>query len=246
VEVSVPDYTPEQLDLLLELQATDQRVRRIEHTLDDLPEQRELAISDQRAQELTRAVDELGVALDQAGAEQRQLEREVDVLSQRRDAERARIYDGSVVNARELKAIEAEIETTVRRLSEHEDLLLEALERTETLEARRDVLASELAAEQERRDRLEVARNDAAAGLLAELGELKVARDREAAELPAELRARYEQQLARTGGVAVGKLEANACTACRIELSMADVGDLYAGPPLTTCPQCRRLLVVPA
>jgi hypothetical protein len=28
LEVSVPDYTPEQLDLLLELQATDQRVRR--------------------------------------------------------------------------------------------------------------------------------------------------------------------------------------------------------------------------
>jgi uncharacterized protein len=244
--VSVPDYTPEQLDLLLELQATDQRVRRIEHTLDDLPEQRELVISDQRTQELARALDELRVALDQAGAEQRQLEREVDVLSQRRDAERARIYDGSVVNARELKAIEAEIETTVRRLSEHEDLLLEALERTDALEGRRDLLAAELDAEQERHAQLEGARNDAAAGLLAELGELKVARDREAAELPSELRARYEELVARTGGVAVGKLEANACTACRIELSMADVGELYAGPPLTTCPQCRRLLVVPA
>jgi uncharacterized protein len=244
--VSVPDYTPEQLDLLLELQATDQRVRRVEHTLDDLPEQRELAISEQRVAELTRALDELRVDLDQAAAEQRQLEREVDVLSQRRDAERARIYDGSVVNARELKAIEAEIETTVRRLSEHEDLLLEALERSETLEGRRDVLASELDGERERRDQLETARNDAASGLLAELGELKVARDREAATLPGELRERYERQVARTGGVAVGKLENNACTACRIDLSMADVGDLYAGPPLTTCPQCRRLLVVPA
>jgi uncharacterized protein len=246
VEVNVPDYTPEQLDLLLELQATDQRVRRVEHILDDLPEQRELAVSDQRAQELTRALDELRVDLDQAAAEQRQLEREVDILSQRRDAERARIYDGSVANARELKAIEAEIETTVRRLSEHEDLLLEALEKTELLEGRREVLASELADEEERRQQLEVARNDAAAGLLPELGELKVARDREAATLPADLRARYEAQVARTGGVAVAKLENNACTACRIELSMADVGELYAGPPLTTCPQCRRLLVVPA
>jgi uncharacterized protein len=246
VEVSVPDYTPEQLDLLLELQATDQRVRRVEHILDDLPEQRELAVSDQRAQELTRALDELRVDLDQAAAEQRQLEREVDILSQRRDAERARIYDGSVANARELKAIEAEIETTVRRLSEHEDLLLEALEKAELLEGRREVLASELADEEERRQQLEGARNDAAAGLLAELGELKVARDREAAALPEDLRARYEAQVSRTGGVAVGKLENNACTACRIELSMADVGELYAGPPLTTCPQCRRLLVVPA
>ncbi|MFP4149875.1 MAG: C4-type zinc ribbon domain-containing protein, partial [Nitriliruptoraceae bacterium] len=38
----------------------------------------------------------------------------------------------------------------------------------------------------------------------------------------------------------------NACTACRLTMSRADVGELLAGPPLTTCPQCRRLLVVPA
>lgn len=241
----MPDFTPEQLDLLLELQSTDQRIRRIEHTLDDLPEQRELTVSQTRQQELGRALDDLGIELERAGVDQRQLEREVDVLTQRRDAEKARLYDGTVINARELKAVEAEIETTVRRLSEHEDLLLEALERTETLEARRAAFETEAAAERTRGETLERARDDAAAGLLAEVTELQVARDRQAAELPESLRLRYEQVVARTGGVAVGKLEGNACTACRIELSMADVGELYAGPPLTTCPQCRRLLVVP-
>lgn len=242
----MPDPTPEQLELLLDLQATDSHIRRVEHTLDDLPEQRELQASMERIGELERELDEVRVELERAGAEQRQLEREVDVLTQRRDAERGRLYDGSVANARELQAVEAEIETTMRRITEHEDLLLAALERVETLEGQRETLDAALTTERTRRAQLETARDEAASGLLAELAELQVARDRDAAALPAELRDRYEQVRARTGGVAVGRLEGNACSACRIDLSMADVGELYAGPPLTTCPQCRRLLVVPA
>jgi hypothetical protein len=70
-------------------------------------------------------------------------------------------------------------------------------------------------------------------------------RDRQAASLPDDLLRRYEEAAARAGGTGVGRLDGNACTACRIELSYADVGELLAGPPLASCPQCRRLLVVP-
>jgi uncharacterized protein len=245
--VSVADPTPDELELLLELQATDSRLRRIEHQLDDLPEQQQLDTAEARVVELGHELDDVRVELDRAAAEQRQLEREVDVLTERRDAEQARLYDGTVGSAREMKAVEAEIETTVRRIGEHEDLLLAALERVEGLENRVAALDQERTAEQERTVTLTAARDDAASGLLAELGELKVVRDDQVRRLPPELVSRYEAVVQRTGGgVGVGKLEGNACTACRIDLSMADVGELYAGPPLTTCPQCRRLLVVPA
>lgn len=240
------DPTAEQLDLLLELQATDSRVRRLEHQLEDLPEQRQLDDSQQLAQRLLHDHDEVSLQLERASAEQRQLERETDVLTQRRDAERVRLYDGTIANARELKAVEAEIQTTERRISEHEDLLLEILERVEELESRAGALHT---GQEELRITivgLEAARDDAAKGILAELAELRVLRDRQAAELPDDLLTRYEAVAARAGGTGVGKLEGNACTACRIELSMADVGELLDGPPLTTCPQCRRLLVVPA
>jgi uncharacterized protein len=85
----------------------------------------------------------------------------------------------------------------------------------------------------------------AAKGLLAELGELRPTATGRPDSCP-ELLARYEAAAARAGGTGVGKLDDNACTACRIQMSRADVGELLAGPPLTTCPQCRRLLVVPA
>lgn len=240
------DATDEQLERLLELQATDSRLRRIEHQLDDLPEQQRLDASIEHVAELGREHDDVRVELDRAAAGQRQLEREIDVLTQRRDAERSRLYSGAVANAREMKAVEAEIDTTVRRIDEHEELLLEVLETVEELQARADGLAATQAAERELVDSRTEARDRAAKELITEQAELASVRDAQARELPPDLLARYEQAAARAGGTGVGKLVGNACTACRIELSMADVGQLYAGPPLTTCPQCRRLLVVPA
>lgn len=238
--------TPEQLDLLLALQDTDQRIRRLEHQRESLPEQQQLEDVQARVKELERGQDDVRLDLERATATQRQLERETDVLTERRDAERARLYDGTVTNAREMKSVEAEVESTNRRISEQEDLLLETLEQVEELQGRLSALEAEAATNRQRAEELTVARDEAAKGILAELAEAGVLRDQQAADLDDELLARYDEVVQRTGGVAVGQLESNTCTACRIGLSMADVGELLAGPPLTTCPECRRLLVVPA
>lgn len=237
--------TSEQLDLLLELQATDSRVRKLRHQLDDLPEQQQLDEARSQVAAFESELDGVRVELERAGAVQRKLEREIAVLTERRDAERARLYDGTVANARQMKAIEAEVDTTERRITEHEEQLLEAMEQVESLDARAAELQQAAAHQRERVEELESARDDAAKELLAELGELEGQRIRQANGLPDDLLEHYEQVVARTGGAGVGKLVDNACTACRIQLSMADVGELLAGPPLTTCPQCRRLLVVP-
>jgi uncharacterized protein len=244
--VTVPEPTAEQLDLLLELQATDHRIRKLEHQLDDLPEQRELEASRQRLLTYGEQEDETRLALERASAAQRRLEREVEVLTQRRDAERSRLYDGTVTNQREMQSLEAEIAATERRVTEHEDELIEVLEQVEELETRLDGLRTDRASEEQHVESLTVDRDEAARGLLAELGELKVTRQRQTDGLPPDLLERYEALATRLGGTGVGQLEGNSCTACRLDLSMADVNDLLTGPPLATCPQCSRLLVVPA
>lgn len=241
----MPEPTSAELELLLELQATDHRVRKLRHQLEDLAEQQQLEATLARAGELERQHDDLRVELERASSKQRQLEREVEVLTERRDAERARLYDGTVANAREMKAVEAEIETTVRRIDEHEELLLEVLEQVEALETTAATLVADGEKAREEAAALERARDDAAMHLLAELGELEADRDRRAAALPDDLLQRYEAAAERAGGTGVGKLIDNSCTACRLSMSRADIGGLLAGPPLTTCPSCRRLLVVP-
>jgi len=146
-----------------------------------------------------------------------------------------------------MRSIEAEIGSTERRIAEHEEALLETLERVEVLEGRADQLSEQLSIGRERVEELTLARDEAAKEIVAELRELEAQRDAQVGQLDDDLLRRYEGAVERSGGGAgVGRLEGNACTACRIELSMADVGELLDGPPLTTCPQCRRMLVVPA
>ncbi len=240
------DPSADDLRLLLDLQHTESRLRRARRQLDDLPEQRELDEVLQRIRSLEYEHDELRIELDRASAHQRKLEREIEVLGERRDAERTRLYDGSVANPREMKAVEAEVATTERRISEHEDTLLEVLEEVEVLEARGASLTAARDTALDEVEVLTVRRDDAAKDLLAELGELEAQRERQAGQLPDDLLERFTAAAERGGGTGVGELVDNACTACRIQLSMADVGELLGGPPLTTCPQCRRLMVVPA
>lgn len=242
--MTVADPTAEELEALLALQETDSRLRRVEHQLDELPEQAQLEQAEAHLAELGRQEDDLRIEAERVGAEQRQYEREVDVLRERLEHEQARMYDGSVTNPRELQSLRAEIDSTQRRIAEHEDELLTVLERAEELEARRRALQEGQETTRSRVAELTVARDTAAKELLAERGELQAQRVRQAAEVPEELRQRYEAMADKLGGTAVGRLDGNSCTACRIEMSMADVGELMDGPPLTTCPQCRRLLVV--
>lgn len=239
-----PEVTDEQLTQLLTLQATDHRVRKLRHQLDALPEQQTLDESVADVARLEADQSELATTLERAEAEQATLERDIDTLATRRDEERVRLYDGSVTNQREMSSVEAEIESTEHRLEEHEEDLLVVLERVEELERRRDELEGQVAAARTKATTSERARDEAAKSLLAELGEQEATRDGQAAELPDDLCRRYEEAAARGGGTGVGELVGNACSACRIDLSMVDVDALFKGPPLATCPECRRLLVV--
>ena len=46
------------------------------------------------------------------------------------------------------------------------------------------------------------------------------------------------------GGVGVGRLDGDACSACRMSLPMERIRALEEGPDVAICPQCRRLIVV--
>lgn len=239
------DPRSEDLAQLLELQRIDSRIARLEHLLDELPEQQELDEVEEQRAKVGAEQDGRQLDLEQASAALRKLEREVEQLGQRREAEQLRMYGGDITNAKELQSLRAEITSIERRISEHEDAMLEVLERVETVEQEAAGLQEQADGLDGRIAELTEARDSAAAGHLAELGELKVARDRQREVVEPELLERYDAVRGRTGGgVAVGELREGMCTACRIELPLAEARELRSGPPLTTCPQCRRLLVV--
>lgn len=234
------------LDRLLALQGIDDEIRRLEHQLDGLAEQQQLDELVSQDALLAEGDADLDEQLARVQREQRQVEGEIDALGQRLEEERTRLYEGSLSSAREIQAAEAEIASTSRRRSEHEDQLLEVMERVEELEERLAGLRGVRASLGERITDASSARDAAAQSLIARIAEVKVRRDPVAAAFPVGLLARYEQAATRGGGTGVGVLQHNACTACRITFPMNEINGYLMGPPLTTCSQCRRLLIVPA
>lgn len=245
-EVPVPDGEPtrEQLDALLRLQDGDTTIRRLEHRLDNLPEQQALDETEQKAQTVRMQRDELAVELDRVRSRVSKLEGEVDMLRQRRDADQSRMYSGQISNPRELQALRADVESTERRIGEHEDELLEAMEEREQLESQLDTLETRQLELDERLAASRAARDDAAGELLSELEQARSERDNVRGDLPDGLLADYDRLSASGPGMAVGRLDHGMCTACRIELPRIDVSELRGGPPLARCPECDRLLVV--
>lgn len=238
------DPTAEELDGLLALSATDAEVVRLNRRLDQLPEQQDL---DTAQAERTRLEEELGdrrLASDAAQSRADREDREVRQLRERLHAEQQRMYGGEINNAKQLQSMRAEIDSVQRRIDEHEETELEAMEEAEQVEAEIADLERRIAEADETIEQLAVRRDEAAQALLAQIAELEATADKQRAPLPADLLARYDDARTRFGGHAVGRLDGDQCSACGIGLSYADVNELFEGPPLTTCPSCQRLMVV--
>lgn len=235
----------EELDRLLELSDIDARRARIDATLADLPEQRAVDEANERLEAAVKQGDGLRVEVTTVEADQRKLEREIEQYRVRMAKEQERLYGGGITNAKEMQSVEAEIEATQQRIDEREDHLLEAMEAAEDLAGRIEEAAR--TAEQTRAEitELEAVRDEAAQQLLAEHAELDVTREDLRSQLGASALEQYDAVRERIpAGVAVGELSGRSCTACRIDLPHAEVNELRDGDPLTTCPNCRRLLVV--
>ena len=233
------------LDRLLELQAVDSSLQRVRHGLARLAEQQDLDAALARRDALVPTADDAADRLAVAQREQRRVEGEIAALVQRRDEERTRLFSGGLSSAREIGAVEAEIASTERRISEHEDELLGVMERVEVLEAEVGAIESSRVAVTAEIEVLTVARDAAAGDLGSEIAVLEADRAERAALLPADLLADYEAAAARRSGVGVGMLADHGCTACGNTLPMKVVSTLLAGPSLTVCPQCDRLMIIP-
>ncbi len=240
----MPDPSPEDLTRLLALANTDAAIRRNQVFLDDLPEQRRLAEVDEQIADLGRRRADIGLERDAAAAVARDHDRNVGQLNERLSAEQQRMYEGTITNAKQLHKLEAEIAAVQGKIDEHEFAELEAMEEMDGHDTAIAAIDSELATLAVTREDAEVARDRAAAELLAQIAEHEVVRDAQRGDLPPDLVTRYDQSAARHRGTAVGHLDGERCSACGIGLSYADVNELIEGPPLTNCPSCGRLMVI--
>lgn len=235
---------PQAQRLLLDVQAIDTALAQLAHRRARLPERDELAVLQRQ---LAATEDErirVRADADDLDRDIARLERDVDQVRTRKERDSARLASGRGP-ARELEALQHEVESLNRRQATLEDQQLELMERREQVQATLDELDGKLAGATRQRSDTE-ARHDAA---LAEIGAEEAARVEArkplVAQLPADLVSLYERIRDDSGGIGAAPLRAGRCGGCRLELAGSERSRVRAAPPdeVVRCEECRRIMV---
>ena len=232
------------MDRLLELQDLDTRISRLAQRRTQLESGEDLAAARRAMEDSESVLGELRLGLDEVDRTSRRLEQEIESFSAKSAAEEKRMYDGSIVNTKELEALQHEIASLKERRSRAEDELLELMERREDLDTRATAASEQVATAREHADRVA---GDAMREL-EEIGttrvELEAERERLVPEIDEELLDLYEDLRRQKHGVGAAALVDGVCQACHEKLSAVELDRLKRSDGIRRCEYCRRILVI--
>ena len=229
---------------LLALADEDVVLTQLAHRRRTLPE----AVAVEAAADAER---ELAAQLVRAETEARDLDREVarleadvDVVRQRAARDQQRIDTGSLP-AREVTALQHELESLARRQGDLEDQELELMERQETATAALTTARQGQEAAHEARERAEQLRDDAIADIADATTRHEQARAEVAGGIPEPLLALYDRIRTQTGTTGAALLKARQCQGCRMELNGRELAAVRNADPheVVRCENCSRILV---
>jgi uncharacterized protein len=229
---------------LLDLQAIDSAIDRLDARKRALEGEGELAAARTQAELAERELGELRLSIDTFDRDAAKLEHEIDSITRKAADEESRLYGGAVANAKELASIQHEVDNLKKRKSEREDELLVVLERREDVE-RRAKEAEEHATE------LRVAVDHVAGDAARELSTVSVdlvarrdERARVAAGIDPELLELYAELRPQKKGVAAVTLVDGVCQGCHEKLSSVELDRVKRTEGIARCEYCRRILVL--
>jgi len=224
-------YRLQQLDS--ERDAKQRRLAEIGATLEDDTALREARKSVKKAEERARKWQ----------TRQRDLELEIESLSEKMSRSEKRLYGGKVQNPKELADLQAEISSLKRRRQRMEDTLLEAMinreEAENTLEAASDHLHEVEARRETDHQDLRAEREV----LHRRLETLEQKRRQVASRIDARRLTTYERIRELKGGQAVAQIRGDACSACGVAVAPSMEWRLREGE-MIQCDTCRRILVL--
>jgi len=229
---------------LLDLQALDTRLDQIVHRKATLPELAQLKALNT---ELSACHDDLVRAQTALGDVQREIVKaDTDVqLVRERSIRNQKRMDAGQGTAKDLQALQHEVDSLARRQSALEDIELEVMERAEGLGADVSRLEAECAELTARADDLRSVSDKALAELDAEVEQITRSRADVVAGVGDDLVALYEKIRASSGGIGAAVLRQRRCEGCNLELNQVDMNRFTAAAEdeVLRCEECRRILV---
>lgn len=224
---------------LFQLQQFDLEIERL------LAEQQALQTSLQNAFPLKKTRQDQQKAQQQLASglrAQRDAEAVLEELERRLKQQEQRLYSGSVTNAKELAALQQEIQHIRLQQSQQEETVLQMMDASEALH---EAVALKTQAIHEAEQAWQIAHASADAKheqLETKLQELRTRRAELAATLDAELVKRYEGMRKTKQGRVISKVEQNSCQWCRVILTPSELQRVRVSSDLQICSNCGRIL----
>lgn len=194
---------------------------------------------------LGRRIQELEKRLKDEALARRPVELEIRGLEERLAVIEARLYGGSITNAKELEAQNEELTYLKEQRSAEEDRLLELMVTSEETQNEFDVARKTVAEIEDKRKRAQPDLTANEEALRQELDRLAEERVAVAGELAGSELSMYDALRKSRGGQAVARVERGICEGCRLSLPSTEVqrARISSGP--VHCSSCRRILFVP-
>lgn len=230
---------------LLDLQASDTAIARLDHQRSTLPETEQArGLQAERARATEHVIAAETVVSDLEG-DLAKAESDLVPVRERLARNEKRVNDGSVGDPKALQGLLDEIEHLGRRISDLEDAQLEAMER---LDEARMVAERANDAKTGIEDKLRAllkVREGKLADLAGERGQRELERDAIAASIPADLLALSTRMAEKSGGVGAALLRQGRCSGCQLEVTSADLERFRSAPAdeVLRCEECSRILV---
>jgi predicted nucleic acid-binding Zn-ribbon protein len=235
---------PAVLNRLLDLQAEDSAIKRLNERRAALPEAARLAeINDQLA-ELNADIEIATKQHDEIAREQARLEGEIESIEQKIAREEERMYSGGVSNPKELSALQAEVASLKRKKSSVEDGLIEVMDQNEHASSTLESLTQERTTLTAEADEVNQKVTTLTGDIDVELKQHNATRAEIAPSLPPELLSMYDKLRETKGGVGAARLEGGTCQGCHTKLPAVEAERIRGEGGLQRCDNCRRILVV--
>ena len=182
--------------------------------------------------------------LQEVEARQRDNQIEIETRRERVGALEAQLYEGSLVSARDLEALQNEVTNNRHLLEQDEALSLELSIQLEELMTRCAGLTQQLRETRARWEVQQVELNRRVEELRAEQGEFERQRALLASRFDPATLQRYDTLRKSKGGRAVAKVERDLCQGCRMSLPTQLRQRVKSGRQAVNCSSCGRMLFV--
>jgi len=173
---------------------------------------------------------------------QKEAEWALEDITNRLKTQEQRLYNGTVVNAKELQSLQQEVQNLRAQQGRQEDRVLEVIDNVESLQemARYKLTALQGVEEIWKQESSSlIARSDQ---LEAHLQELQRKRGQLTSTIEAQLVERDDKMGRTKQGRAISRVEQNSCQWCRVILTPSELQHVRISTELQTCTNCGRIL----